>query len=124
MELKKEKLHGCDKKNDAAAIEKMDPLLNAHPGGAILPCVTRQEWEQLLTSTQPEYRELLVELARFADLWRYFEEHEERLGRTVVRDIGRLHKLALSERVVQLKKINGRLMRRVGNAGESPQFRQ
>jgi len=124
MGLKKKDFMDGDKKNDAAAIEKMDRLLDAHPGGAILPCVTRQEWEQLLASTQPEYRELLVELARFADLWRYFEEHEERLGRTVVRDIGRLHKLALSERIVQLKRINGRLMRRVGNAGESPQFRQ
>jgi hypothetical protein len=113
-----------NEKNDAAAVEKMDRLTDVREGGSILPCVTGQEWEQLLASAQPEYRELLVELARFADLWRYFEEHEERLGRTVVRDIGRLHKLALSERIVQLKKINGRLMRRVGNAGESPQFRQ
>jgi hypothetical protein len=91
---------------------------------ALSPCASREEWEQLLASNQPEMRDLLVELACFADLWRYFEEHEQRLGPSVVRDIGGLHKLALPERIAQLRKINHKLMRRLNDAGKSSRLRQ
>jgi hypothetical protein len=91
---------------------------------ALSPCASREEWEQLLDSNHPEMRDLLVELACFADLWRYFEEHEQRLGPNVVRDIAGLHKLRLAERIAQLKRINRKLMRRVNDAGKSFKFRQ
>jgi len=41
-------------------------------GAALVPSATREEWDQLLAESQPETRDLLAELARFADLWRYF----------------------------------------------------
>jgi hypothetical protein len=96
----------------------------SNPETALSPCASREEWEQLLDSNRPEMRDLLVELARFADLWRYFEEHKQRLGPKVVRDVAGLHKLRLAERIAQLKRINRKLMRRVNDAGKSFKFRQ
>src|SRR5438128_2433112 len=39
------------------------------PGGALAPFEDRRQWERLLESSPVETRELLAELARFADLW-------------------------------------------------------
>ena len=76
-----------------------------------------------MDSNPPELQELLRELARFADLWRYFQEREEKLGPEIVRDVGHVHRLNLCERVGQLKEINRRLMQRVNDAGKGTEFR-
>lgn len=76
-----------------------------------------------MASNPPEFQELLRELARFADLWRYFREREEKLGEEIVGDVSRVHRLNLAERVIQLKDINRRLMQRVNDGGAGTQSR-
>jgi len=98
-------------------------LQQVRPGGELAAFASRQEWEQLVDSNPPELQELLRELARFADLWRYFQEREEKLGPEIVRDVGHVHRLNLCERVGQLKEINRRLMQRVNDAGKGTQSR-
>jgi hypothetical protein len=78
-----------------------------------------QEWERAVNSNPPESDDLLRELARFADLWRYLQEREEKLGPEIVGDAGRVHRLSVSERVGQLKEIN----RGVDDAGKGTQSR-
>lgn len=92
-------------------------------GGDLAPIEDRNEWEKLVESKPPEERELVKELARFADLWRYFQERNEKLGAEVVNAISEVHKLPVPERTARLKEINQRLMERVGDAGPSAQFR-
>jgi len=53
-------------------------------GGDLAPIEDRDEWDKLVESTLPEERELVKELARFADLWRYFQERQEKLGSEIV----------------------------------------
>jgi hypothetical protein len=93
-------------------------------GGDLGPIDDRDDWEKLLASQPPEERELVSELARFADLWRYFQEHGEKLGPENVELISQVHKLALPERIARLKEINQKLMERVQDAGAGAQFRQ
>jgi hypothetical protein len=111
--------------NKLDALRIIDRLLEeAQPGGSLAVSASRQEWDQLVADSQPETRDLLTELARFADLWRFFGEHEQSLGAEVVAGIEALHTLPLSARIVQLKVINRSLMRRLDDVGQRPQFRQ
>lgn len=96
-------------------------LQQVQTGGELAPFAERQQWDRLVSSTPPELRELLTELARFADLWRYFRE--QKLGPEIVGHLGRVHRLSVAERVVRLKEINRRLMERVCDAGKGTQFR-
>jgi hypothetical protein len=75
-------------------------------------------------SKPPEERELLEQLARFADLWRYFQEQKQKLGEEIVAALGRLHTLPVPERIASLKEINQKLMERLSSAGQGAQFRQ
>jgi len=93
-------------------------------GGDLAPIEDRDEWDKTLESTPPEERELVKELARFADLWRYFQEREEKLGTEIVNAIGEVHKLSLVERTARLREINQKLMERVSDVGKGAQFRQ
>jgi hypothetical protein len=90
----------------------------------VAPCATREEWEQLLAANRPAHRDLLAELARFADLWRYFGEQEESLGSEIVGKIRGLYRLPVEERTSALKAINQALIRRLNHAGESARLRQ
>ena len=54
-------------------------------GGDFAPVENRAEWQDLLASHSEEERELLEQLSRFADLWRYFRERKEKLGGEVLR---------------------------------------
>lgn len=92
--------------------------------GELAPIEDRTEWEKLVASQPPEERELLEELSRFADLWRYFRERNERLGPMIVESLGGLHKLPVTERISRLKQINLNLMERVGDDGQGSQSRQ
>jgi hypothetical protein len=94
------------------------------PGGDLAPIEDREQWEQLVASKPPEERELLQELARFADLWRYFQERDESLGSKIVDGMRELNKLPVPERIRRLKDINLELMKRVGDDGQGAQFRQ
>ena len=101
----------------------MQMLRQMQPGGELAAFASRQEWERLVDSNPPESQDLLRELARFADLWRYFQEREEKLGPEIVRDVGQVHRLNLAERASQLKDINRRLMQRVNDASKGTQSR-
>src|ERR1700747_3748379 len=92
--------------------------------GDTAPIEDRSEWERLVASKPPEESELLSELARFADLWRYLSEREEQLGSEIVGAISLAHHLPMTERIVRLKEINRKLIERVGDAGEGAQLRQ
>src|SRR5215467_8019962 len=70
-----------------------------------------------------EDRELVKELARFADLWRYFQERKEKLGPEIVSALRQVNQLPVPERTARLKEINQKLMERVGDAGQGAQFR-
>ncbi len=92
-------------------------------GGDLAPIEDREEWEKLVASKPPEERQLLEELARFVDLWRYFRERNERLGPKMVGAVRELHSLPIAERIERLKQINLELMERVGDGGQGAQSR-
>ena len=102
----------------------MEQLLKRfEKGGDLAPIEDRNEWDKLVESKPPEERELVNELARFADLWRYFQERKEKLGPEIVNVISQVHSLPVPERIARLKEINQKLMERVGDAGQGAQFR-
>ena len=58
------------------------------PGADLEPVASVEEWEKTIAAAPESSRELLRELARFADLWRFLSEREQDLGESVVSDIG------------------------------------
>jgi hypothetical protein len=105
-------------------LQEMARLLKRfEKGGDLAPVEDRDEWDKLVESKPPEERELVKELARFADLWRYFQERKEKLGPEIVSAVSQVQKLPVPERIVRLKAINQKLMERVGDAGQGAQFR-
>ncbi len=92
-------------------------------GGDVAPIEDRNEWDKLVESKPPEERELVKELARFADLWRYFQERKEKLGPEIVSALSQVRQLPIAERIALLKEINQKLMERVGDVGQGAQFR-
>ena len=99
-------------------------LEQTRPGGDLSPAKNAEEWELLVERTPLGQRELVRELARFSDLWRYFAERQEPLGGEIVEEIRGVHKLPMSRRVASIRRINHRLMRRISDAGEGSQLRQ
>ena len=68
-------------------------------GGDLAPIEDRNEWDKLVESKPPEERELSVkELPRFTDLWRYFQEHNEKLGPEIVNAVSDVINLPVPER--------------------------
>jgi hypothetical protein len=103
--------------------EVMRLLQKFQPGGDLGPIEDRDEWERRVQSHAPQDRELLQELTRFADLWRYFQENRETLGPEILSALKEAPRLAVPERIARLKKINQKLMERIPDAGEGPKFR-
>jgi hypothetical protein len=93
------------------------------PGGDLAPVKDSEEWDALVASKPPEERDLLQELARFVDLWRYFRERNKPLGMDIVDSIQGLNTLPVPKRIERLKEINLKLMERVGDDGSSAQSR-
>lgn len=105
-------------------LQGMEQLLKRfEKGGDLAPIEDRSEWDKLVESKPPEERELVKELARFADLWRYFQERKENLGPEIVCALSQVNQLPVPERTARLKEINQKLMERVGDAGQGAQFR-
>ena len=86
-------------------------------GRDLAPIEEPDEWEKLVRSNSPEEQELLNELARFSDLWRYLQDRNEKLGPTIVNAIGEVHKLPVALRADRIREINQELMRRIGEFG-------
>jgi len=100
-------------------------LLHDFPRGRDLePAADLDEWEKTVAAAPERERELLRELARFADLWRFLSEREQELGEAVVADIAAVHRVPLAERIARLKEINRKLMERIEDAGRGSQLRQ
>ena len=106
-------------------LQEIERLLrHSRPGGDLEPAATMEQWERTIESAPECARELLRELARFADLWRFLSEHEQELGESIVTEIGAIHMLPESERVLRLRQINRTLMGRVEDARRGSQLRQ
>jgi hypothetical protein len=109
----------------ARLLQEMEKLgQHGKQGGDLAPFKDQQQWERMVASSSPQLRPLLIELVRFADLWKYFEQREEKLGGDIVDGVSALHELPLARRVLRLKTINRRLMRRIADAGERSELRQ
>jgi hypothetical protein len=104
-------------------VEVMKLLQKFQPGGDLGPIEDRDAWEERMQSHAPQDRELLQELTRFADLWRYFQESKEKLGPEVLAALEDVPRLPVPERIQRLRKINQKLMERIPDAGEGPKFR-
>lgn len=103
--------------------EVMKLLQNFHAGGKAGPLEDRGEWEQRVQSHPPQDRELLQELTRFADLWRYFQDSKEKLGPDIVAALKEVPTLTVVQRIERMREINHKLMERVPDAGEGLKFR-
>lgn len=112
-----------DNKQNQFSAEVSKLLNRFRPGGDLAPIEDRGEWDKLVGSKPPEERDLLEQLARFSDLWRYFQERKQKLGPEIVNRLQGLNKLPVPERVQRLKDINQKLMERVGDAGPGAQLR-
>jgi hypothetical protein len=86
-----------------------------NPGGDLAPIEDRDQWNAVVSSTPPEEQELLNELARFADLWRYLRTQNEKLGPEIVNALAEVHKLPLGLRAARVRDINEELMERIGD---------
>lgn len=89
--------------------------------GDLAAIENRTDWDTLVESQTDEQRELLQELARFIDLWRYLQERHQKLGREIVDAIAQVHRLPIVHRISELRTINQKLMERVGDAHQSAQ---
>jgi hypothetical protein len=103
--------------------EMAQVLKRFEKGGDLAPIEDRKEWDRLVESKPLQERELVEELARFADLWRYLQERREKLGPGIVTALSQLNQLPVPERTARLKEINQKLMERVGDAGPGAQLR-
>lgn len=115
---KDEKLH----RQFLHEIERL--LRHSLPGGDLEPAASIEDWEKTIAAAPESSRELLRELALFADLWRFLSDREEDLGESVVADISALHQLPPAERVARVRQINHKLMARVKDAHRGSQLRQ
>jgi hypothetical protein len=91
--------------------------------GKLAAIEDRDDWDTLVESQTDEQRELLQELARFTDLWRYLQEHNQKLGREIVDAIAQVHRLPILQRISELRTINHKLMHRVSDTHQHPQLR-
>jgi hypothetical protein len=113
-----------DKKSDETVGGKAKKASNQfQPGGKLAPIHDRYEYEKGMESLPPQERELVKELTNFADLCKYFEEHNQQLDPSVARAVSEAGKLPLAERIVRIREINQKLMAAVNDAGKSSEFR-
>jgi hypothetical protein len=100
------------------------PLDKFEPGGASGPVEDRNEYDQRLSSLPPNQQELAQESTRFADLCQYFSQQNIDLPPDLLEQVGRLSRLAISERIRALKNINRELMEYLNDIGQDPGIRQ
>ena len=106
------------------ALKSEKPISEPQSGCNLAPVESIEEWEKLLAAKPPEERQLLEELARFADLWRYLRESGQKLGPEIVDRVRGLKDLPVPERILALQDISQTLMERIGDADSSAQLRQ
>jgi hypothetical protein len=100
------------------------PLDKFEPGGDLGPIEDRNAYEQRLRSLPPDQRELAQENTRLADLCHCFSVQKMDVPPEVLEQVGRLPKLAISERIRALKNMNRELMEYLNDVGQDPGIRQ
>ena len=100
------------------------PLDTFEPGGESGPIEDRNEYEQRLSALPPNQQELAQESTRFADLCQYFSQQKIDLPPDLLEQVGRLSRLAISERIRAVKNINRELMEYLNDVGQDPGIRQ
>jgi hypothetical protein len=100
------------------------PLDRFEAGGDRGPMEDRNEYERRLSSLSPERKELAQESARLGDLCQYFSQQKMDIPPEVMDRIGRLHTVAIVERVRSLKDINRALMEYLNDVDHRPRIRQ
>jgi hypothetical protein len=114
----------ADKKSDETRTSNAKKVSNQfQPGGKFAPIHDRYEYEKGIESLPPQEQELVKELTNFADLCKYFEEHNQELDPSVAHAISEAAKLPLPERTARIREINQKLMGAVNDAGEGAKFR-
>ncbi len=114
----------ADKKSDETRTDNAKKGSNQfQPGGKFAPINDRYEYEKGIESLPPQEQELVKELTNFADLCKYFEEHNQELDPSVARAMSEAAKLPVPERIARIREINQKLMRAVNDAGEGAKFR-
>jgi hypothetical protein len=98
-------------------------LCHSQRAGDLAPAGSMEEWERTVELAPESSRELLRELARFADLWRFLREREQELGDRRGRRNSRRAHAPPAERVARLKQSNRKLMGRVEGASRGFQLR-
>ncbi len=104
-------------------VEVMKLLQKFQPGGELGPIANRDEWEKRVQSYVSPDRELLQELSRFDDLWRYFQENSEKLGPEILSALREMPRLSVPERIQRMREINQKLLERIPDAGKGFKFR-
>jgi hypothetical protein len=105
-------------------LESEKTVSELRSGSNLAPVESIEEWEKLLAAKPPEERQLLEELARFADLWRYLRESGQKLGPEIVDRVRGLNALPVPERIIALQDISQSLMERIGDADSGARLRQ
>jgi hypothetical protein len=100
------------------------PLDKFEPGGELGPIEDRNQYEQRFDSLPVDQKELARESTRFADLCQYFCQHEIDIPPQIQERVGRLPKLALSERIRAVRDINRALMEYLNDVGQDSGIRQ
>jgi hypothetical protein len=114
----------ADKKSDESRTGGAKTGANPfEPGGKFAPIHDRYEYEKGMESLPPQERELVKELTNFADLCKYFEEHNQQLDPSVARAVSEAAKLPMEQRIVRISEINQKLMAAVNDADKSSEFR-
>lgn len=94
------------------------------PGGELGPVESHSAREERLNRLPPAEKQLAEESARFADLSQYFEQRKMDVPADIIDQLRRISRLAISERIEAMKKLNQRLMEYLSDAGENPVVRQ
>jgi hypothetical protein len=104
-------------------LESEKPVSETRPGGNLAAVESLEEWEKLLAAKPPKEKQLLEELARFSDLWRYFRERGQKLGPEIVNRVCGLKELPVPDRILALQDISQTLMGRIGDADSGARLR-
>lgn len=93
------------------------------PGGSLAPIEDHIEREKLIDSLPKDEKALAEGLSRYADVCRFFAEHQMQVPPHIVRAIGRLNRLPIDARVVQIEEINQELIEYLHNVSEDTGLR-
>jgi hypothetical protein len=93
------------------------------PGGKLAPVGDRTEYERQMNALPAEERALAEELTRYADLCRYFAEHDMQMPPHIVRAVAQLASRPTVERTTEMQQINQEVMEYLESVSEDPEFR-